>query len=100
MLVRIEILAFLVVAAVVVYLAAKILRPVFLNLGLEKNYCPNCGSSYVRKSSPRKYADFPYRVFGLRPFRCVHCEVRFYAFRERSEAVTPPGQSRPAGMRQ
>jgi hypothetical protein len=97
--VRIEILFFF-VAAVVVYLAAKFLRPVFLNIGLEKNYCPNCGSSYIRKSSPRKYADFPYRLLRLRPFRCAHCEVRFYAFREPSEAATPSGQSRPAGMHQ
>jgi transposase-like protein len=94
--IRYVILLFL-LAFAVAYALAKILRPIILNIGVEKNICPNCGSSYIRKSSRRK-GDLPYRIFGLRPFRCTLCEVRFFAFREPSEIGAASG-SRTARVR-
>ena len=94
--IRYVILLFL-LASAVAYALAKILRPIILNIGVEKNICPNCGSSNFRKSSPRK-GDLPYRIFGLRPFRCTLCEVRFFAFPQPSEAGAPSGRPT-AGIR-
>jgi hypothetical protein len=46
----------------------------------EKRKCPNCGSvenSRSHRSGPlEKYVLGP---IGVRPYRCVHCDVRFYA---------------------
>jgi hypothetical protein len=78
-------IGFAIIAMAIVYMAAKIFRLIYLNIGVEKNLCPNCGAIYINKSSPRWYLDWPYRMFGLRPFRCTICETRFFAFREPSE---------------
>ena len=93
------ILLFLLISAVV-YMAAKIFRLIFLNVGVERNTCPNCGSSYLKRSSPRKFTDFPYRIFGLRAFRCSSCAARFFAFPEPSGARTASSEHPPAKLRQ
>ena len=68
-------------AILVAYMAARIIRLVALTAGLEKNFCPCCGSVYVKNSSRRWMRDLPFRIFGLHPFRCTICETRFFAFR-------------------
>lgn len=82
--IRYEIALFLVVVAIL-YVASKVFWAVFMNIGMEKNLCPSCGSSYIKKSTPQWLHDFPYRLFGLHAFRCTVCEIRFHAFREPSE---------------
>jgi hypothetical protein len=71
------------------YLGARIVRVILLNGGLKKNFCPNCGSIYVNKSSRRRLTDLPFRLFRLRPYRCTICDVRFFAFRTPSERNEP-----------
>jgi hypothetical protein len=47
----------------------------------EKRLCPNCGSV----ESSRSYLNGPLEKYllgpiGVRPYRCLNCGVRFYAF--------------------
>jgi hypothetical protein len=48
---------------------------------VEKRQCPNCGSvenSRSHRNGPiEKYFLGP---IGVRPYRCLNCDVRFYAF--------------------
>lgn len=92
-------------AIVAIYMAAKIFRLIYLNIGMEKNLCPNCGAAWIKTSSRRLLMDLPYRIFGLRPYRCTICEIRFFAFRSPSEIEAPPAgnaasrQHRPTAIR-
>jgi hypothetical protein len=47
----------------------------------EKRQCPNCesvGNSRSHRNGPlEKYL---LRALGVRPYRCLNCGVRFYAF--------------------
>ncbi len=47
--------------------------------------CPQCREYQVRRSH-RQFFDLPFRLFGLVPFRCRICGLRF--FRQRSPSVT------------
>ena len=41
--------------------------------------CPYCGSSEVSRSHRRGVAErYLLRAIGVRPFRCVNCDARFY----------------------
>jgi hypothetical protein len=47
----------------------------------EKRLCPNCRSA----ESSRSHRSGPLEkyilgVLGVRPYRCMNCDVRFYAF--------------------
>jgi hypothetical protein len=51
--------------------------------------CPSCGSSLVRRSRRRGVVDRLYTIIGMRPFRCEHCDLRF--FKRISLATTSEG---------
>jgi predicted RNA-binding Zn-ribbon protein involved in translation (DUF1610 family) len=41
--------------------------------------CPHCGSSEVFRSHRRNAVEkYLLRAIGVRPFRCVNCDARFY----------------------
>jgi hypothetical protein len=42
--------------------------------------CPHCHSERCRRSKRRGARDFATSVVGLRPWRCRHCDRRFYAW--------------------
>jgi hypothetical protein len=93
-------IALILLGVALAYLGARIVRLIYLNSGLKKNLCPNCGSIYVKKSSRRRLTDLPLRVFRLRPYRCTICDVRFFAFRTPSESNEPAPQDQAAETRQ
>lgn len=68
----------------VLYMVCKIVRQMLLTAGLDL-ICPNCGASFTKPSTPRRFRDLPYRIFFMRPYRCVTCERRFFAFPPREE---------------
>ena len=44
-----------------------------------KRLCPRCGSSEVFRSHSRGTLErYLLRAVGVRPFRCVNCNARFY----------------------
>ena len=44
-----------------------------------KRYCPHCGSAEVFRSHRRGAMErYLLRAIGVRPFRCVNCDARFY----------------------
>ena len=44
-----------------------------------KRHCPHCGSSEVFRSHRRGTVErYLLRSIGVRPFRCVNCNARFY----------------------
>ena len=44
-----------------------------------KRPCPHCGSSEVFRSHRRGAVErYLLRAIGVRPFRCVNCDARFY----------------------
>ena len=47
----------------------------------EKRECPNCGSVQNYRSHPtRPLEKYLLGPIGVRPYRCLNCEARFYAF--------------------
>ena len=40
--------------------------------------CPNCGGDSVRRSKRQSSLEFLRMAFGVYPFRCLHCGVRFW----------------------
>ncbi len=46
--------------------------------GLMVRRCPNCGSTNVRRSSPRSLADVLIFLLLHRPYRCHGCDFRYY----------------------
>src|SRR6266568_4142823 len=41
--------------------------------------CPECESALVRPSRQRRLLyDWPFRIAGLKPYRCLNCYVRFF----------------------
>jgi hypothetical protein len=55
----------------------------------DKRQCPNCKSVETsrshRKDPLEKYLLGP---IGVRPYRCMNCEVRFYAFSRFDEEIS------------
>jgi hypothetical protein len=46
--------------------------------------CPAChDGSGLRRSRPR-WHDFPYRLVGMKAYRCLMCDARFYAWKHPS----------------
>ena len=46
-----------------------------------KRYCPRCRSIETARSHRRGTVErYLLAVIGVRPFRCLNCDVRFYAF--------------------
>ena len=44
-----------------------------------KRLCPHCGSSEIFRSHRRNAVErYLLRAIGVRPFRCVNCDARFY----------------------
>ena len=44
-----------------------------------KRFCPYCGGSEVYRSHRRGTMErYLLRAVGVRPFRCVNCNARFY----------------------
>ena len=44
-----------------------------------KRFCPYCGGSEIFRSHRRGAMErYIFRPIGLRPFRCVNCNARFY----------------------
>ena len=44
-----------------------------------KGVCPNCSSSEIFRSHRRGAMEkYLLRAVGVRPFRCVNCDARFY----------------------
>ena len=43
---------------------------------LTKEWCPYCSSPYMRRSH-RYFFEKPLSIFGLWPYRCLHCKARF-----------------------
>jgi DNA-directed RNA polymerase subunit RPC12/RpoP len=44
-----------------------------------KRHCPHCGSAEVFRSHRRDAVErYLLRAIGMRPFRCVNCDARFY----------------------
>jgi len=41
--------------------------------------CPSCGSDNVHRSR-RKWYERPISLIGIRPYRCYHCDRRFFSF--------------------
>lgn len=79
--IRYKILASLLGLAVA-YFAVHVFRIIFLTAGM-KGTCPNCGAVYIRQSTQRPLADLPFRIFGLVPYRCMICDLRFQRTRIR-----------------
>jgi hypothetical protein len=47
--------------------------------------CPAChDGSGLRRSRPR-WHDVPYRLAGMKAYRCLMCDARFYAWKNPSE---------------
>jgi DNA-directed RNA polymerase subunit RPC12/RpoP len=47
----------------------------------EKRRCPNCGSIENSRSHRTGLLEkYILGVLGVRPYRCMNCDVRFYAF--------------------
>jgi hypothetical protein len=47
----------------------------------EKRLCPNCGSVENHRSHRNGPLEkYILGVFGVRPYRCMNCDVRFYVF--------------------
>lgn len=40
--------------------------------------CPQCREYQVRRSHRRHFFDLPFRLFGLVPYRCRTCGLRFF----------------------
>jgi predicted RNA-binding Zn-ribbon protein involved in translation (DUF1610 family) len=48
-----------------------------------KRHCPHCGSAEVYRSHRRGTMErYLLRAVGVRPFRCVNCDARFYGRRD------------------
>jgi hypothetical protein len=44
-----------------------------------ERHCPRCGSAEVFRSHRRGTMErYLLRAIGMRPFRCVNCDARFY----------------------
>jgi transposase-like protein len=43
---------------------------------LTKEWCPYCSSTHMRRSH-RYFFEKPLSLFGLWPYRCLHCKARF-----------------------
>jgi hypothetical protein len=43
---------------------------------LTKEWCPYCLTPYMRRSH-RYFFEKPLSIFGLWPYRCLHCKARF-----------------------
>lgn len=97
--IRYQIALGLLVLAILYYIlsfVARVVRTLFITGG--EGMCPNCGATIAKPSSPRRFLDLPYRMCFLRPYRCVVCEQRFFAFGARAAraAIAPavaPAQS-------
>lgn len=58
-----------------------------------KRPCPQCSSNEVFRSHRRgPFEKYFFSVIGLRPYRCIKCESRFYGF-------APTEQSAPAHLK-
>jgi hypothetical protein len=60
----------------------------------EKRLCPNCRSA----ESSRSHRSGPLEkyilgVLGVRPYRCMNCDVRFYAFSRFNEESSPANKA-------
>ncbi len=53
--------------------------------------CPNCGGSEVHPSQLRRMMDGLMRVFGLIPYRCRVCGLRFFEREQPAPATEKPG---------
>src|SRR6266567_23664 len=42
--------------------------------------CPSCGSRNIRSARIRGAIEFAKRIFGVFPFRCRDCDLRFESF--------------------
>jgi hypothetical protein len=43
---------------------------------LTKEWCPYCSNTHMRRSH-RHFFEKPLSIFGLWPYRCLHCKARF-----------------------
>lgn len=43
--------------------------------------CPICPDGNSLRRSHGRWYDFPYRLLGMRAYRCLMCNKRFYAWR-------------------
>ena len=66
-------------------MVGRILWFVYLSAGMDKCRCLRCGNTHVKRSG-RRLRDLPFRMFGLRPFRCSVCERRFYTYTQTLES--------------
>jgi len=56
-----------------------------------KRPCPRCHSDEVFRSHRRGAMEkYVLRLVGMRPYRCVNCDARFYGLSSVTEQPTPP----------
>ncbi|HLJ77449.1 MAG TPA: hypothetical protein VKT75_08550 [Acidobacteriaceae bacterium] len=52
---------------------------------MERVRCPNCKDGDEVYRSHRRKWDWPFLWMGMRPYRCLLCNKRFYARRHRPD---------------
>ena len=53
-----------------------------------KRHCPHCGSAEVFRSHRRGAMErYLLPAVGMRPFRCVNCDARFYQLNHSQDPV-------------
>lgn len=51
--------------------------------------CPHCASAKISRSHRRGAIERHFlRLIGVRPFRCLDCDIRFYAFARLDEEAS------------
>ena len=55
-----------------------------------KRPCPHCSSTEVFRSHRRgPFEKYVFSVIGMRPYRCIKCDSRYYAFGSPHESTAP-----------
>ena len=63
---------------------------IFERLYRDKRQCPYCGGYDVARSQRRGFHEsFLLLVLRLRPYRCLECRSRFFAYAEAVRVQTP-----------
>ena len=59
---------------------------------LKSGNCPWCHTSPVRRSHRRNYVEHLLaNIFRIFPYRCKHCDFRFYAFSQKDRSLSADG---------
>jgi hypothetical protein len=58
--------------------------------------CPGCFEDDSLRLSHHRWRDIPFRLIGMRTYRCLSCYKRFHTWKKAAEPTHPEGPIRAA----